>query len=80
MKPGELTLLQERHRAFSDSLKRQRELAAQLLQIEPEHRCSRCRRHPDDGGGYSPGRAWCRECENERCRTLYRARRDRQAA
>jgi hypothetical protein len=72
--PGELTLLQQLRLARSEKLRR--ELAARILEVEPEPRCSRCGRDPDAGGGYSPGRAWCRECQNERCRILYRRRKE----
>ncbi|MGZ4334193.1 MAG: hypothetical protein ACXVRJ_07970 [Gaiellaceae bacterium] len=72
MNAGELTLLQQLRLARSDKLRR--ELAARILEVEPKPRCSRCGRHTDEGGGYSPGRAWCRGCQAERCRILYHRR------
>lgn len=40
--------------------------------------CSRCSRALGDGD-LSPGRAWCRACENKRRRTLYhRAKEEKQ--
>jgi hypothetical protein len=52
--------------------------AVDLLEIEVEQErlklCSRCDRFPEAGGGFSPGRVWCRECEAERCRDLYHRR------
>jgi hypothetical protein len=36
--------------------------------------CSRCRRPVADGGGRSPARSWCRECEAARVKKA-RARR-----
>jgi hypothetical protein len=76
--PSELTLLQQLRLARSE--KRRREVAAEFLKVTPEPRCSRCGRHPDEGRGFSPGRAWCRECQAERCRNLYHARRTRERA
>lgn len=75
MKPGELTRLQRLRQDRSDKLLEM--LVAEQLGVQLEPECSRGHHHPDEGGGLSPGRAWCRKCEAERRRRHYRDRIER---
>jgi hypothetical protein len=74
------------YREASDAIRRlidiHRRAAVEADGVEPETDdapCSRCGRPLDVGGGRSPGRAWCRECQATRCREAYARRKGRDA-